>query len=464
MTRDAAIARIEEYFDHDGYFDDLGRRVAIATESQDPGQRPELVRYLEDEMMASLERLGFSGEVFDNPVDAAGPPFLVARRHEGDDLLTVFGYGHGDVVRGYDDEWDEGLSPWRLQKEGDRWYGRGTADNKGQHSINLAALETVLAERGSLGFNVVFLIETGEETGSPGLREFCAANRDLLAADVLLASDGPRLAPDRPTLFMGTRGAVNFDLSVDLREGGHHSGNWGGLLANPGIILSHALASITTATGQILVPELRPDRIPDSVRTAIHDLDVGGGDNAPEIDPEWGEPGFTAPEKVYGWNTFEVLAFTTGNPEKPANAVPPRACAHCQIRFVVPNDPDVMLAGLRRHLDEAGFGQVELTPSHVAMMATRLDPDHPWAQWAASSIERTCGRAPAVLPNLGGSLPNAVFADLLGLPTLWVPHSYSGCSQHAPNEHLLDWIARDALRIMTGLYWDLGDPDSTPQI
>ena len=69
-----------------------------------------------------------------------------------------------------------------------------------------------------------------------------------------------------------------------------------------------------------------------------------------------------------------------------------------------------------------------------------------------------------MLPNLGGSLPNDVFADLLGLPTLWVPHSYSGCSQHAPNEHLLDWIARDALRIMTGLYWDLGEPGSTPDV
>ncbi|MCP3909901.1 MAG: M20 family metallopeptidase [Actinomycetia bacterium] len=457
MTRENAITRIEEYFDTDGYFADLSRRVAIATESQEPSRRPELVRYLDDEMAGSLERLGFTSQTFDNPLRSDGQPFLVARRHEGDDKLTVFSYGHGDVVRGYDDQWDDGLSPWTLEKRGERWYGRGTADNKGQHTINLAALETVLAERGELGFNVVFLVETGEETGSPGLREFCAANQDLLAADVLLASDGPRLAPDQPTLFMGTRGALNFDLSLELRDGGHHSGNWGGLLANPGTILAHALASITTVSGEILVPELRPDGIPDSVRTAIQGLTIEAGPDGPRIDSEWGEPGFTAAEKVYGWNTFEVLAFTTGNPEKPANAVPPEARAHCQIRFVVPSDPDAMLAGLRRHLDEAGFGMIEVSQSHSAMMATRLDPDHPWARWAADSIEQTVGRPPAVLPNLGGSLPNDVFADLLGLPTLWVPHSYSGCSQHAPNEHLLDWIARDALRIMTGLFWDLGE-------
>jgi hypothetical protein len=89
--------------------------------------------------------------------------------------------------------------------------------------------------------------------------------------------------------------------------------------------------------------------------------------------------------------------------------------------------------------------------------ATRLDPDHPWVTWAARSIERTTGLRPAILPNLGGSLPNDVFSELLGLPTIWVPHSYTGCSQHAPNEHMLKPIARQGLAIMTGLYWDSGE-------
>ena len=60
------------------------------------------------------------------------------------------------------------------------------------------------------------------------------------------------------------------------------------------------------------------------------------------------------------------------------------------------------------------------------------------------------------MPNLGGSLPNEVFADVLGLPTIWVPHSYAGCSQHAPNEHILEGTTQTALRLMTGLWWDLG--------
>ena len=77
-------------------------------------------------------------------------------------------------------------------------YGRGTADNKGQHTINIAALACVLEERGSLGFNSTILIETGEETGSPGLADFCKANKAALKADALIGSDGPRLDHRRP--------------------------------------------------------------------------------------------------------------------------------------------------------------------------------------------------------------------------------------------------------------------------
>jgi len=58
-------------------------------------------------------------------------------------------------------------------------------------------------------------------------------------------------------------------------------------------------------------------------------------------------------------------------------------------------------------------------------------------------------------------LPNDVFAEILGMPTLWVPHSYPGCSQHAPDEHLLGSVAREGLQIMAGLFWDLGDAVSS---
>lgn len=415
-----------------------------------------LGRYLTEEMLPFAESLGFTGRIVDNPVAGCGP-FLVARRVESRDLPTVLTYGHGDVVRGYDAQWRAPLDPWSIVVEGDRWYGRGTADNKGQHTINLGALaSTLAARRGSLGFNVTLLIETGEEVGSPGLHSFCAAWRDELAADVLIASDGPRVSAERPTVFLGSRGSVSFRLALRLRDGGHHSGNWGGLLANPAVILAHAIASMVSQQGVLLVEALRPPPVPDPVRLALSDITVGGDPGDPAVDADWGEPDLTPAERVFGWNTVEVLAFTAGNPQHPVNAIPPSALAHCQLRFVVGTDWTNTADHLRRHFDARGLSmiEVEVEPGNAA---TRLAPDDPWVGWALASLERTTGMKPALLPNVGGTLPNDAFAEVLGLPTIWIPHSYPACSQHAAGEHLLGTVARQGLQLMAGLFWDLGE-------
>ncbi|MEY8837559.1 M20 family metallopeptidase, partial [Cribrihabitans sp. XS_ASV171] len=443
-------------FDEGRFQSDLTELVAYETESQNPDQADELGRYLAEPMTARLERMGFACTLHDNPVAGAGP-ILVAERHEGDDLATILTYGHGDVIRAQTDQWREGLHPFRVVEEGDRLYGRGTADNKGQHLINLAALEAVLQTRGTLGFNCRVVIETGEETGSPGLAEFFAAHRSELAADVLIASDGPRLQPETPTMFMGSRGGVTFDLVVDLREGAHHSGNWGGLLADPAMILAQALSTITDARGQIRIPEWRPDSLTDDVRAALAGLPVEGGDG-PAINEDWGEESLTPAERAYGWNSFAILAMKSGVPEAPVNAISAHARATCQLRYVVGTEPEDILPALRRHLDAHGFQKVEIVPHDRGFFrATRLSPDHPWVRFVAGSLEQTSGQAPHILPNLAGSLPNDAFTDILGLPTVWVPHSYRGCSQHAPDEHVLKPVCRDALRLMAGLFWDIGE-------
>ncbi|MGI9333312.1 MAG: M20 peptidase family dipeptidase, partial [Gammaproteobacteria bacterium] len=53
---------------------------------------------------------------------------------------------------------------------------------------------------------------------------------------------------------------------------------------------------------------------------------------------------------------------------------------------------------------------------------------------------------------------------LLGLPTIYVPHSYPGCSQHAPNEHGLAPLFREGLAMMGGVFWDLGESDELPGV
>jgi len=316
----------------------------------------------------------------------------------------------------------------------------------------------IAARDGHLGFNVKLLIEMGEESGSPGLRPFCREQAEALRSDVLIASDGPRLNGERPTLFLGSRGAYNFELSLNLREGPHHSGNWGGLLRNPGTVLASAIASMVDARGAILVDALRPPPIPEGVRAALADIRVGEDPTAPTIDTDWGEPDLTPAERVFAWNTLEVLAFKTGDPDGPLNAVPPHAKATLQLRFVVGTDWQNLIRNVRAHLDAHGFPMIEVRPARPAevFQATRLPVEDPWVEWALQSIEASSGKKPALLPNLGGSLPNDAFSEILGLPTLWVPHSYPACRQHGPDEHMLASGTREGLAIMAGLFWDLG--------
>src|SRR5258707_12342016 len=116
MTRAAAMAAVHRFFDDGSFMDVIARRVAIQTESQVEERLPVLHTYLADEIAPSLARLGFASEIVDNPV--RGGPILIAERREDDAATTVFGYGHGDFIRGLEPQGREGLSPWRLQEAG----------------------------------------------------------------------------------------------------------------------------------------------------------------------------------------------------------------------------------------------------------------------------------------------------------------------------------------------------------
>ncbi|MFS2222711.1 M20 family metallopeptidase [Pantoea sp. B65] len=457
MTRETTLQTALEYFRSGEFRATLARRIAYQTESQNPQQAPVLLAYLSEELIPRLETLGFDCRIVANP-QAGKSPFLLARRIEAAADFTLLTYGHGDVVPGDAENWRPDLSPWQLHVEGNRWYGRGVADNKGQHSINLAALAMVLQARdGRLGYNVKMILEMGEEVGSPGLEQVCQQYRDWLAADLFIASDGPRVSAERPTLFLGSRGVFNFSLQIISRDGAHHSGNWGGLLSNPGIRLAHAIGCLVDANGRIQVPELLPPPLSATIRHHLADLELANAPGDPQIAPQWGEPGLSAAEKLYGWNTLETLAFTTGNPEKPAHAIPASAIAHCHMRYVPGSDVDHFADHIRRQLDRCGFSDVAIIGPVNCFKATRIDPDDAWVRWSVASISRSVGKNAAVLPNFGGGLPNACFLDTFGVPTLWIPHSYPACSQHAPNEHLLADVACEALQIMTGLFWDLAE-------
>ena len=449
--KEKAVQHATQYFDK-GYFKkDLAELISVKTESQN--NECNLENYYDQNIIPMLVKMGFKCKVMENPLSKANI-ILFAERIENAEFSTILTYGHGDVVLGQDSCWDNGLSPYKLIEKDNRYYGRGTADNKGQHLINIKALNSLLSVQKKLGFNFKILFEMGEEIGSPGLKAFCQQNKELLKADVFIASDGPRISQKIPTIFTGSRGGINFDLSVNLRDNAHHSGNFGGILKDPSIILSHAIASITDARGQINIPEWLPTSLTPDIKEILAKLPLV--DAGFDLDPDWGQKELTMTERVFGWNSFSVLAMLSGEPEAPLNAISGHARSTCQLRFVVGTDVNKIIPALRNHLNSFGFEDVNIHESEMTPFpATRLEMNNSWLSLITKSLENSMGSKIDLLPNLGGSLPNDSFSEVLELPTIWIPHSYAGCAQHSPNEHLLVPLARQALICMTALFADL---------
>lgn len=449
--KEKAVQHATQYFDK-GYFKkDLAELISVKTESQN--NECNLENYYDQNIIPMLVKMGFKCRVMENPLSKANI-ILFAERIENADFNTILTYGHGDVVLGQDSCWDNGLSPYKLIEKDNRYYGRGTADNKGQHLINIKALNSLLSVQKKLGFNFKILFEMGEEIGSPGLKTFCQQNKELLKADVFIASDGPRISQKIPTIFTGSRGGINFDLSVNLRDNAHHSGNFGGILKDPSIILSHAIASITDARGQINIPEWLPTSLTPDIKEILAKLPLV--DAGFDLDPDWGQKELTMTERVFGWNSFSVLAMLSGEPEAPLNAISGHARSTCQLRFVVGTDVNKIIPALRNHLNSFGFEDVNIHESEMTPFpATRLEMNNSWLSLITKSLENSMGSKIDLLPNLGGSLPNDSFSEVLELPTIWIPHSYAGCAQHSPNEHLSVPLARQALVCMTALFADL---------
>jgi acetylornithine deacetylase/succinyl-diaminopimelate desuccinylase-like protein len=130
MTRAQAIALAQVQFDSGEFHETLARRIALPTESQNPQRAAELSAYLEAELRPALEAMGFACQTMTQAQAAA--PFLFAQRIEDAKLPTVFGYGHGDVIRGQEAQWIDGLSPWHLSERDGRWYGRQQGPAFGQ--------------------------------------------------------------------------------------------------------------------------------------------------------------------------------------------------------------------------------------------------------------------------------------------------------------------------------------------
>jgi len=377
----------------------------------------------------------------------AGWPLVLGHRAGPPGAPTVLVYGHYDVQP--PDPLDAWASPpFEPEVRDGRLYGRGGADNKGQHLAQLLAVESLLATRGELPCTVKVLLDGEEEIGSPHLAGFAAAERELLAADLVVWSDGPVDPGGGWRLVFGVRGIASFELRARGANRSLHSGNWGGVAPNPLWTLVHLLATMRDARGRITVDgfgdEVEPlgpaeraalDRLPVDVEAVKADLGLERLD-APV------ERGFA--ERLAAWPTLTINGLHGGYGGQGTQTVlPAEAVAKCDVRLVHAQRAGDVYDKLEAHVRRHAPG-VELV-RQGSMEPSRTPMDSAWTAPIRAAMAAAQGAEPLLVPVLGGSLPLHVFTGVLGLPTFGIPLGNPDQANHAPNENL------DLERFHTGI-------------
>ncbi|HST39865.1 MAG TPA: M20/M25/M40 family metallo-hydrolase [Conexibacter sp.] len=388
-----------------------------------------------------LARLGFDARLLGD----GSHPLVAGARRDVPGAPTVLLYGHYDVQPPGDRALWSG-DPFEPRIADGRLYARGAADNKGQHVAQLLALETLLECDGELPCNVVVVLDGEEEIGSPQLAATVGRHRDLLAADVVIAADGPGHPDGRVRIIAGCRGCLSFELSVTTARRELHSGNWGGVAPNAAWELVRALAALRGADGALTVPGLEPDparvgALRDAARTLPVDLDAVRADSGIERLDAPVVRGFH--ERLTAWPALSVNALAAGpcDPAAAGAAIPAHATARCDLRLVPGQEPEAAFAALERRLAEVA-PEVRLRRTGGAMAPASSPVDSPLLARLEAAVARGQGAAPLVEPLVGGSLPLATWQQQLGCPAYVVTYANHDCATHAPEEN----ITLDAFR------------------
>jgi acetylornithine deacetylase/succinyl-diaminopimelate desuccinylase-like protein len=172
--------------------------------------------------------------------------------HAGTTLL----YGHLDKQPPLG-AWREGLDPFEPVVEGERLFGRGTADDGYALFASLLGVEAGLAAGGAHGRCVV-LVEASEESGSIDLDAHLEALAERIGEPALvICLDSGCVSYDRLWATTSLRGMITATLRVDVLRRGVHSGSAGGVVPSSFRILRQLLSRVEDeSTGKLLLPEL----------------------------------------------------------------------------------------------------------------------------------------------------------------------------------------------------------------
>jgi acetylornithine deacetylase/succinyl-diaminopimelate desuccinylase-like protein len=373
-------------------------------------------------------------------IEGDGNPLVYAEWLGAPGKPTILFYGHYDVQP--PDPLEEWKSPpFEPEVRGNDIFARGSADDKGQVYIQIKAVEGLLKTTGRLPVNVKFLLEGEEETGGEHIEAYVKTRPPRLQADAAVVCDTEMFAPELPTICVGLRGMVYYELNVQGADHDLHSGVYGGAAPNPIQAIAEIVTALKDRDGHIRIPGFYDRVAPpgDKERTAWASLPF---DEREYTSKEMGarelvgEPEVPLFERVWARPTLEVHGIRGGfTGEGAKTVIPARATAKISTRLVGDQRVDESIAQFKAAVAAAtprGV-TVEVKVLHSGE-ASLTNPDNRFIHAAAKALQEKFGKETVYIRS-GGSIPIVgVFDRYLGIPSVMMGFGLPDDNLHAPNE------------------------------
>jgi acetylornithine deacetylase/succinyl-diaminopimelate desuccinylase-like protein len=417
------------------FLDDFAEIIGIPSISTDPGHTKD-IRKAADWVRKRMEQAGLRATIEETP----GHPLVIGRHDAGADAPTLLVYAHYDVQPA--DPLEEWRSPpFELTREGENFVARGSADDKAQVILQIAAAEAALATSG-LPVNLILVFEGEEEIGSTHLTPYVAEHREALRTDHAIIADSMMYAPGRPSLIFGMRGMAYMEIEARVGSTDLHSGQYGGAVPNPAHALARIIASLHNADGRVAVEGFydNVESVSDELRAQWASLgfDEEAYQRSAGGATLMGEAGYATYERLWIRPCLDVngvLSGYTGPGKK--TVLPAHAMAKVSCRLVPDQDPERIVELVKSHVAAQPAEGIEVTVRGLqSNRPFRSDPSGPLFAAASTALASVYGTE-AVRVASGGTLPIALeFVDLLTPSVAVMGFALPGANMHAPNE----WI------------------------
>ncbi len=420
------------------FLEGLKTFLRIPSISTLPAHKPDIRRaaeFCKSELLAA----GMSAaELIED--SGGGNPLVYAEWLGAPGKPTILFYGHYDVQPADPlDEWKS--PPFEPDVRNGNIYARGAVDDKGQVYIQIKAVEAVMKSTGRLPVNVKFLLEGEEETGGEHIEAYVKSKPPRLHADAVIVCDTEMFAPEMPSICIGLRGLVYYELAVQGADHDLHSGVYGGAAPNPIMAIAEIVTALKDRDGRILVPGFYDRVVPPApkerdawARLPFDEKEYTETEmGAKELT---GEPGVPLFERVWARPTLEVHGIRGGfTGEGAKTVIPARAVAKISTRLVGDQSVDESIAQMQAAVKAATPKGVTAELRVLSAGAPSLtNPDNPYIHAAADALQEKFGKETVYIRS-GGSIPIVgVFDRYLGIPSVMIGFGLPDDNLHAPNE------------------------------